>query len=85
MMIPIPRSGIYRRVDGVETARQIQGVDEVHITAKPDQQLLALPEGSSYLGFIFARADAPADAERAVRDAHDRLRFTIDPLVPIAS
>ena len=47
---------------------------------RPDQQLLALPEGSSYLGFIFARADAPAFAERAVREAHARLRFTIDPL-----
>jgi hypothetical protein len=85
MMIPIPRSGVYRRVDGVDAAREVPGVDEVQITAKPDQQLMALPEGSSYLGFIFARAAAPADAERAVREAHDQLRFTIDPLVPIVS
>jgi hypothetical protein len=83
MMIPIPRSGIYRRVDGVETAGRVPGVDEVQITAKPDQRLMALPEGASYLGFIFARAAAPADAEHAVREAHDQLRFTIDPLVPI--
>jgi hypothetical protein len=45
---------------------------------------LALPEGSSYLGFIFARAPLPQDAERAVREAHERLRFTIDPLIPLA-
>jgi hypothetical protein len=64
----------------VETACQVPHVEEIHITAKADQQLLALPEGSSYLGFIFARADAPAFAERAVREAHARLRFTIDPL-----
>ena len=85
MMIPIPRSGVYRRVDGVELAQQVTGVDDVQITAKPDQQLLMLPEGASYLGFIFARAATAAEAERAVRDAHARLRFTIDPLLPIAS
>jgi biotin carboxylase len=85
MMIPIPRSGVYRRVDGIEFAAQVDGVDDVMITAKPDQQLLALPEGASYLGFIFARAESPEAAERAVRDAHARLRFTIDPLLPIAS
>ena len=85
MMIPIPRNGVYRRVEGVEFAQQVKGVDDVQITAKPDQQLLMLPEGASYLGFIFARAATPADAERAVRDAHARLKFTIDPLLPIAS
>jgi biotin carboxylase len=85
MMIPIPRSGVYRRVEGVEFATQVDGVDAVQITAKADQQLLALPEGASYLGFIFARAATPDAAERAVRDAHARLRFTIDPLLPIAS
>ena len=85
MMIPIPRSGVYRRVDGMEFAAQVDGVDDVMITAKPDQQLLALPEGASYLGFIFARAESPQAAARAVRDAHARLRFTIDPLLPIAS
>lgn len=85
MMIPIPRSGVYRSVDGVEFASQINGVDAVQITAKADQQLLALPEGSSYLGFIFARTETPEAAARAVRDAHARLRFTIDPLLPVAS
>ena len=85
MMIPIPRSGIYRRVEGIETATHVPHVEDIHITAKADQQLLALPEGSSYLGFIFAKADAPSFAERAVREAHARLRFTIDPMLPIAS
>jgi len=85
MMIPIPRSGVYRRVEGVEFASAVDGIDDVTITAKADQQLLALPEGASYLGFIFARAASADAAERAVRDAHARLRFTIDPLLPIAS
>jgi hypothetical protein len=50
-----------------------------------DQQLLALPEGASYLGFIFARAATPDEAERAVRGAQARLHFTIDPLLMVAS
>jgi len=83
MMIPIPRSGVYRGVDGLTTACDVLHVEEVRITAKPDQQLLALPEGSSYLGFIFARADAPAFAERSLREAHARLRFRIDPILEI--
>ena len=85
MMIPIPRSGVYRGVDGVEAARQVPHVGDIHITAKPDQQLLALPEGASYLGFIFARAVDAAEAERAVREAHARLRFTIDPLIAVTT
>ena len=85
MMIPIPRSGVYRKVEGVEFATQVDGVDDVRITAKADQHLLALPEGASYLGFIFARAATPDAAEQAVRESHSRLRFTIDPLLPIAS
>jgi hypothetical protein len=85
MMIPIPRSGVYRRVEGEAQARQVDGVSDVQITAKPDQQLLALPEGASYLGFIFARGTTPDHAEAAVREAHSRLTFTIDPLLPIAT
>ena len=66
-----------------EAQVDIVGNAKIRITAKPDQQLLALPEGSSYLGFIFARADAPAFAERSLREAHARLRFRIDPTLEI--
>jgi biotin carboxylase len=83
MMIPIPRSGTFRRVDGVDAAGHVPYIDEIQITAKPDQQLQALPEGASYLGFIFARAATTRDAEGAVREAHARLRFTIDPVIPL--
>ena len=54
MMIPIPARGVYRGVSGVDAARLVDGVDDVTITAKPDQLLVPLPEGASYLGFIFA-------------------------------
>src|SRR5262249_751590 len=83
MMIPILRRGIYRGVDGVDAAHRVAHVDEVRVTAKPDQLLIPLPEGASYLGFIFARASAAADVERALRDAHARLAFHIAPEFPV--
>src|SRR5262245_29231408 len=79
MMIPIPRRGVLRGVDCVEDSRAVPHVDDVRITAKPDQVLLPLPEGGSYLGFIFARADRASEVERALRLAHRRLHFAIDP------
>src|SRR6185437_6601442 len=78
MMIPIPERGVYRSVEGVDEAAQVRCVTDVRITAKPDALLVPLPEGRSYLGFIFARAETPDAAERAVRAAHAQLRFRID-------
>ena len=85
MMIPIPRAGIYRRTDGVEAASACPGVVEVVMTAKPDQRLEPPPEGGSYLGFIFARADTPAAAEQALRQAHQHLRIVMDAPIPVVS
>ena len=78
MMIPIPKRGLFKGVDDVDVARAVRGVDDVRITAKIDQQLVPLPEGKSYLGFIFARGETAADVETALREAHERLRFRID-------
>src|SRR5207245_7762145 len=83
MMIPIPRRGVLRRVAGIDHARRVAGVEDVRITAKSDQLLVPLPEGASYLGFIFARAAEACEVERALRAAHGRLEFTIDPQVPV--
>jgi hypothetical protein len=83
MMIPIPRRGIFRGVECVEEAEAVAGVDDVRVTAKRDQLLVPLPEGASYLGFIFARGERPADVEAALREAHRRLRFAIDPDIPV--
>ena len=74
MMIPIPRRGVYRGVFGVEDALQVAGIDDVRITAKPDSLLVPLPEGRSYLGFIFATRQTADAVERALREAHGGLR-----------
>jgi hypothetical protein len=78
MMIPIPRRGIYRRTDNLDSAAAVEGITAIEITARPDQHIVPLPEGASYLGFIFARAAVPAEVEGALREAHGRLRFVID-------
>jgi hypothetical protein len=70
-------------VSGVDDARAVPGIDEVQMTAKTDQVLVPLPEGASYLGFIFAHAPTPDAVERALREAHAQLRFTIDPELPM--
>jgi hypothetical protein len=78
MMIPIPRRGVFRRVEGVADASGVPGIEEVRITSKPDAALIPLPEGKSYLGFIFARGRTADAVETALREAHRRLNFTID-------
>jgi biotin carboxylase len=77
MMIPIPRAGVLKEVRGQTEARAVAGIDEVAITAHPGQDLVPLPEGASYPGFIFARAESPERVEAALREAHRRLEFVV--------
>ncbi len=83
MMIPIPAAGVYVGVDGVDHARAVDCITDVAITAKEGQRLVPLPEGNSYLGFIFARAEDPAEVDRALRESHARLRFAISAALPV--
>jgi biotin carboxylase len=83
MMIPIPVNGIYRGVSGTDEAAAVPGIWSVDITAKEGQKLLRLPEGSSYLGFLFARSREPGEVEQALREAHGKLQFDIAPELPI--
>ncbi len=85
MMIPIPAAGLLRAVEGVEEAAAVPLVTSVEITAPLHYPLTPLPEGDSYLGFIFARGETPAEVEAALRAAHGQLRFTIEPLLPVIS
>ena len=78
MMIPIPRAGILREVLGAEAAKAVADIEDVIITAHVTQEILPPPEGASYLGFIFSRADASDRVEAALREAHSMLEFVID-------
>jgi hypothetical protein len=83
MMIPIPRPGIYVGVAGVAEARATNGIEDIVITAKPGQEMIPLPEGASYLGFIFARAADSESAVKAIRTAHAQLRFEFATVLPV--
>ena len=83
MMIPIPQGGIYEGVEGIERASAVESVEEVVITAKEGQKILPLPEGASYLGFIFARGHSASHVEQALRTSHSALKFKIATSLPI--
>jgi hypothetical protein len=80
MMIPIPKAGILRQVMGQEDARQVRSIEDIRITIPIGQEVVPLPEGSRYLGFIFARDSTPAGVELALRRAHQGLTFVITPV-----
>lgn len=83
MMVPIPSRGVYRGVEGMDSALDVDGVTEIRITAKPDQVLIPLPEGASYLGFIFARGASSSHVDSALRAAHACLQFVIEPEIAV--
>ena len=84
MMIPVPRSGIYEGVDGIEAARAVPGVTDILVTAREHDAIAAWPDGSSYLGFIFAQAGKPDQAESALRAALAKLNFRIVSPLPVS-
>ena len=77
MMIPIPAAGRLVAVDGVDEARAMPGIVGVEITIRRGLRVVPLPEGSEYLGFIFARGERPEQVETALRAAHEALRIQI--------
>jgi ATP-grasp domain/L-amino acid ligase C-terminal domain 2 len=83
MMIPVPTSGTLEKVEGEEAARAIRGITDLFITARLHDYIAAWPEGSSYLGFLFASANTPEEVVRALRAAHAELRFTVAPRLPV--
>ncbi|MDP6872689.1 MAG: ATP-grasp domain-containing protein [Alphaproteobacteria bacterium] len=78
MMIPIPRAGILRRVDGLLAARAVPGIRDVTISIPLGDTLVPLPEGNRYLGFIFAAGETPEEVEAALRKAHGELEFVLE-------
>lgn len=84
MMIPIPEAGVLRAVQGIAEASAVAGIESVEISAPLHNPIVPLPEGESYLGFIFAHGTHPAEVEAALREAHARLSFMIVPNIELA-
>lgn len=83
MMIPIPQAGVYQDAAGLDEALATPGIVDAVITAKQGQTLRPLPEGATYLGFLFSRVATPRQAEQALRGAHACLRFHIAPMLDV--
>ncbi|GMQ76225.1 MAG: ATP-grasp domain-containing protein [Gammaproteobacteria bacterium] len=85
LMIPTPGAGTLRRVEGVLAAQQVPGIDDLMIWVREGYELVPLPEGGTYLGFMFAHADTPDEVESALREAHACLNIVIAPSLPVVS
>jgi biotin carboxylase len=76
-MLPVPRAGVLRAIEGRDSALAVPGVTGLTITIPPGQRVRPLPDGDRYLGFVFAEADTPAGVEQALTAAVARLRVVI--------
>ena len=79
MMLPMREAGQLRAITGVEAARAVPGINDVIIEVRPGEQLVPLPEGDRYLGFLFARGLGPRDVEQALRSAAAKIRVELEP------
>jgi len=83
MMIPVPKSGILEKIEGEDAARSTPGITALEITARLHDYIAAWPEGSSYLGFLFATENSAEEVEAAIRAAHAKLHFKFTPRLPV--
>lgn len=79
MMLPIPRRGKRGAVSGREEALRVPGITGIEITVAEGAEVVPLPEGDRYLGFLFARGETPANAEASLRAAFSKLDIAVEP------
>ena len=78
MMLPIAHRGTLREIRGQDDAKRVPGIEGLVITMVPGSELVPLPEGDRYLGFVFARADTPGEVEGALRAAQACLEVVVE-------
>lgn len=83
LMIPTPGAGTLRRVEGVMAASRIPGIREVSIAVREGYELIPLPEGGAYLGFVFALGEDPAGVEVSLRRAQEAIRVIVAPSLAV--
>lgn len=69
LMVPVPSAGRLVAIRGVEEARAVEGVTDVVVSIGAGEDVVPLPEGDRYLGFVFARASSADEVELALRRA----------------
>jgi biotin carboxylase len=79
LMIPITSSGLLKRVEGLTDAMQVKFIKDIEIHIREGYELIPLPEGSSYLGFIFAQAPSYEETFDALKSAFQKLNIVTQP------
>jgi biotin carboxylase len=79
LMIPVTSQGILKRVEGLTDALQVPHIKDIEIHIGEGYPLIPLPEGSSYLGFIFAQSPSYEETYHALKSAHQKLNFVTSP------
>lgn len=83
MMIPVKEKGLLKRVEGLLEANKGKHIDKIDIIISQGHELVPLPEGNQYLGYIFASADTPGQVTTAIREAYAKLKFITSPVFKI--
>ncbi len=83
MMIPIREKGLLKRVEGLLEAGKVNHIDNIDIIIPQGHELVPLPEGNQYLGYIFASAESPEQVTAAIREAYAHLKFITAPVFKI--
>lgn len=77
-MVSMTRSAWALAVRGQDDARAVPGIEGLTVTIRRGAEIVPLPEGDRYLGFMFARGETPAEVEAALREAHKPLEVVVE-------
>ncbi len=82
-MIPVTEAGLLKRVEGLSAARQIKNIEKVDVIAREGHELIPLPEGNQYPGYIFAKGSTAKEVITALRSAYAQLKLVVAPVFNI--
>jgi len=83
MMIPTSKTGILQKINGISDAESVTGINSVIININPGYELIALPEGNQYLGYLFAEAETPDQVVNTLNLALSKLEFKVQPKISL--
>jgi biotin carboxylase len=85
MMMPVKQAGILRRVEGLPAAGKVPFIEKVDIIIREGNELVALPEGNQYPGYIFSKAETRQQVIDALNQSYNELNFVMAPAIKFAT
>lgn len=76
-MIPVPRAGVIRTINGIEAAKRVPWITDVDISVTINTEVAPIPYDSKYIGFIFAKAPTSKLVTTALEKAHKLIELEI--------